>query len=74
MIKKVVVNKLIIITKINTDQIGSLICQKYNRQMKKYIIIFLVFLTILCSCKTSKKANCDAYTQNAVKDSTVTYF
>lgn len=58
----------------NTDQIGSLICQKYNRQMKKYIIISLMLLTILCSCKTSKKANCDAYTQKVVKDSMVTYF
>lgn len=42
--------------------------------MKKILIILVILLTVLSSCKTSKKANCDAYTQKVAKDSTVTYF
>jgi uncharacterized protein YxeA len=42
--------------------------------MKKILIISTVLLTMICSCKTSKNADCDAYGQNIYRDSTVTYF
>jgi uncharacterized protein YxeA len=42
--------------------------------MKKILIILVILLTVLSSCKTSKNANCDAYGQNVNKDTTVTYF
>ena len=42
--------------------------------MKTILVIVITLLTVLFSCKTSKKDNCDAYTQKVVKDSTVTYF
>ena len=56
------------------DQIGSQTYQKYKTQMKKILIISIALLTIVCSCKTSKNSNCDAYGQNVNKDTTVTYF
>ena len=42
--------------------------------MKTIIVISITLLTILSSCKTSKNTNCDAYSQNVDKDTTVTYF
>lgn len=74
MIKKVVEDKIIITIKISMDQIGSQTYQKYKTQMKKILIISIALLTIVCSCKTSKNADCDAYSQNVSKDSTITYF
>ena len=34
--------------------------------MKKYILVFTI-LIIFVSCKTTKDANCDAYSQNIKK-------
>ena len=42
--------------------------------MKKILIISTVLLTIICSCKTPKNADCDAYGKNVVRDTTITYF
>lgn len=42
--------------------------------MKKIILTISVLMLILCSCKTSKNADCDAYGKNIDRDSTITYF
>lgn len=33
----------------------------------RYLILIISFVVLITSCKTSKKASCDAYTQKEIK-------